>query len=258
MSRSIQITKAPRQSHINWNARCVFLITSKDGGVLFDLDNDEFLKLDPVAAEMWTLMSAGKSEAEVVRSIATECSVEETQLIADLRRLLKCAAERDIRPAWVQLRKEVRGETCTANHRSFPWYGQDPSVSRPKPRKTDVIRAFLALALFDLILSTRSLKSLCRLVNRWPVQQGNQDDPDLIGRICTAVESACVWYPKKALCLQRSAVTACLLRTFGFYGEMVVGARVMPLVSHAWVEVESCVVNDHPKVKSVYQPLVSF
>jgi hypothetical protein len=58
--------------------------------------------------------------------------------------------------------------------------------------------------------------------------------------------------------MQRSAATACLLRSFGVPAEMVVAARVMPLLAHAWVRVNGSVVNDHPRVDRVYQPLVSF
>ena len=80
----------------------------------------------------------------------------------------------------------------------------------------------------------------------------------MIGRICTAVERACVWYPKKAMCLQRSAVTVCLLKSVGIDARMIVGARVMPMLSHAWVEVNGEVVNDYLKVTTVYQRVASF
>jgi hypothetical protein len=207
---------------------------------------------------MWTLICAGNTESEVVQTVAKEWDVNQEPVAEDLRNLLRNAAERGIVPGCVQHRDDGPIVSSAATQPAFPWYGQDTGASRPHPKGTTVIRAFLALALFDLILSTRSLKALCRMVSTRPVGQRNLDDPDLIGRICTAVEQACVWYPRKTVCLQRSAVTASILRTFGVRAEMVVAAKVMPTVAHAWVEVDGCVVNDFPKVKNFYQTITSY
>jgi len=254
------MTKAMFPSpHIDWNERCVYLITSSDGGVLFDLDHDEFLKLDPIATEMWTLLSAGKREAEVVEHIAGRYSADQNRVALDLKNFVQSAAARGITPGCVHLKNETRSAISSSKYPTYPWYGQDANARRPVPTRLTVLRALFGLALFDLTLSARSLKSLCRLVSEWPLKTSSKTgDSDLIGRICTAVERACVWYPKKAVCLQRSAVTACLLKSIGIRAELIVGARVMPMVSHAWVEVDGSVINDHPKVKNVFRPMASF
>jgi hypothetical protein len=85
-----------------------------------------------------------------------------------------------------------------------------------------------------------------------------RDPYTLIGQICTAVEKACVWYPKKALCLQRSAVTTCILRSYGVPAHLVVGVRPMPFLAHAWVEAEGSVVNDFPNVRKFYKMLTAY
>src|SRR2546425_881393 len=103
-------------AHADWNARRVYLITSRDGGVLFDLDNDEFLKLDPIAAEMWTLLSEGQTESAVAEMIAQECAVAPQRVAEDLRKLLRAAAERDITPECVQFKKEAHSENVAARH----------------------------------------------------------------------------------------------------------------------------------------------
>src|SRR5713101_7705138 len=89
--------------HIDRNARCVYLITSKDGGVLFDLDNDEFLKLDPIASNMWTLLTTGKSKSEVVATLSRLCDVDPSRVATDLEILLQSAAQRGITPQCVQM-----------------------------------------------------------------------------------------------------------------------------------------------------------
>ena len=42
----------------------------------------------------------------------------------------------------------------------------------------------------------------------------SERQPDAVERICSAVDMACIWYWKEALCLQRSAATACLLKKY--------------------------------------------
>lgn len=238
------------------NGRSVYLITSRDGGVLFDLDNDEFLKLDPIASNMWALLSVGRSKSEVVTTLSKLCDIDSVRVAKDLESLLQSAEKRQITPECVQISEGSK--PSVQEHENYPYYGQDPDQPRPRPSRLTVCHAFLSLAAFDLALSTGSLKTLCRWVTKWPLKLPRRGDAEMIGRVCTAVERACVWYPKKAVCLQRSAVTVCLLKSAGIDARMIVGARVMPMVSHAWVEVDGSVVNDHIKVRRVFQRLASF
>ena len=62
-------------------------------------------------------------------------------------------------------------------------------------------------------------------------------------------------YWKRALCLQRSAATTCLLKRYGVPAHMVIGAQHTPFKSHAWVEVDERVVNDKPYISEVYAVL---
>jgi hypothetical protein len=73
--------------------------------------------------------------------------------------------------------------------------------------------------------------------------------------LCRAVDLACVFYFKRVLCLQRSAAAAVLLRRHGWNAELVIGANLMPFQSHAWVEVDGCVVNDKPYMKEMFREL---
>jgi hypothetical protein len=77
-----------------------------------------------------------------------------------------------------------------------------------------------------------------------------------------AVVDAVAWmtsfYWKPLLCLQRSVVTARLLRAEGFEAEVVIGCRAKPFYSHAWVEVDGRVVNDSSACQTKLQPLDRF
>jgi hypothetical protein len=232
--------------------------TSQDGDVLFDLEHDRLLKLNPVGVEIWKLLSVGESEPLIVHQIAQRYGVDQERVACDVRVLLAKIAELQ-----VPLNSSVSTHQSQPNppaktQPSFSWYGQDPTSARPNPRLSTVFLALIGLAIFDLILSLFSLKSLCACVKKWTVSHRANAGADGIGRVCGAVDRATVWYPKKALCLQRSAVTTCVLRSHGIPARMILGVRPMPFMAHAWVEVDGSVVNDLPRVKSFYASLTSY
>ena len=73
--------------------------------------------------------------------------------------------------------------------------------------------------------------------------------------IVWAVDEACVWYFKRAACLQRSVIATWLLRRHGLPAELVIGCRPLPFESHAWVELDGRVVNDRPQYPKVFTVL---
>lgn len=117
-----------------------------------------------------------------------------------------------------------------------------------------VLKAYLKLIHFDLYLARGNFAALYEKVRGYPTAK-RVPWPDAVERICAAVDMACIWYWKEALCLQRSAATACLLKKYGLPGQMVIGAQQMPFKAHAWVEVEGRVVNDKPYMTEIYEVL---
>jgi len=117
-----------------------------------------------------------------------------------------------------------------------------------------VLRAYLRLIQFDLYLALGNFKALYAKVRNCPVEK-TQPPKNAVERICAAVDMACIWYWKEALCLQRSAATACLLKRHGVRAEMMIGAQQMPFKAHAWVEVDNRVVNDKPYMREMYAVL---
>jgi hypothetical protein len=240
-------------------ARKLYLTVSNDGGVLFDPERDRLLKLNATGVEMWHALNAGQSESDVAGQIACKYGVERQQVLDDLRNLVAKAAELGLSPSDILLTEQQPEKITPQTAPSFPWYGHAPDASRPRPRRFTILCAVAGLAMFDCILSLLSFNVLCRWVKAWPLKPRHaQDKSMLIGQICAAVEKACVWYPKKALCLQRSAVTACILRSYGIPAQMIVGVRPMPFLAHAWVEAEGSVVNDFPNVQKFYQTMTAY
>jgi len=112
-------------------------------------------------------------------------------------------------------------------------------------------KALVGLVAYDLLLLGHDFATLHRIVRNWKVS-GKQPSTDATGRVCAALNRACVWYPKRALCLQRSSVTTCLLRNCGVSAHMVLGAQKLPFRAHAWVEVDGRAVNERSDVQAIY------
>ena len=117
-----------------------------------------------------------------------------------------------------------------------------------------VLKAYSKLIQFDLYLARGTFSILYQKVRDYPI--ANTTPPgNVVDQICSAVDMACIWYWKEALCLQRSAATACLLKNHGVPARMVIGAQQKPFRAHAWVEVDGRVVNDKPYVSEMYAVL---
>ena len=125
-------------------------------------------------------------------------------------------------------------------------------VGRCAVRTRLTVQAWLGLVLFDLARPF-GFARLCDWLRRHPaaVRPSQRAIEDVIW----SVDEACVWYVKRAACLQRSVVATWLLRRNGIEAEMVIGCRALPFESHAWVEVDGCVVNDRPQYQRAFSVL---
>ena len=112
-------------------------------------------------------------------------------------------------------------------------------------------QALFALLTYDILSASCRFQTLYTMVKRWEVV-GEPAGSDTIDWICTAVNYACIWYPKQALCLQRSFVTTYLLRKHGVPAHMVLGAQKLPFKAHAWVEVDGHSINERSNVQATY------
>lgn len=117
-----------------------------------------------------------------------------------------------------------------------------------------VVKAYWKLIRFDFYLARGNFSALYEKVRKYPLRK-EPANPEAIERVCSAMDMACIWYWKEALCLQRSAATACLLKDYGVTAQMVIGAQQMPFKAHAWVEVDGRVVNDKPYMHEMYAVL---
>jgi hypothetical protein len=113
------------------------------------------------------------------------------------------------------------------------------------------LRALLMLLAYDVLSVLCRFQTIYSLVKGWKVNN-KPPESNVIDRVCMAVNYACVWYPKQALCLQRSFVTTYLLRKRGVTAQMVLGAQKLPFKAHAWVEIDGRAINERSNVQETY------
>jgi transglutaminase superfamily protein len=114
------------------------------------------------------------------------------------------------------------------------------------------VRACFLLLHFERCIQNHDFSAVYREVRSTPVAESDRSASGGTERICHSVDLACVWYWRQVLCLQRSAVTCCLLKRSGIAARLVVGVRQLPFRAHAWVELNGAIVNDRPYLRDMY------
>jgi len=247
------------------------MVSSPDGALMLDLQGllqvgkkGLLIAFDQMGAKMWALAARGFTDAAIIDEILQEYAIDRETAKRDLENIIQDAERMGLyRDAQIMPPEPWVNLPQTLPH--FPWYGNDLSAplyeSKYRPTRWMVFCAWLVMGLFERVLAKISPQMMCTAVQRWPVLRRAQaaDVGTLLGKVCAAVQNACVWYgAQPKTCLPRSAATAVMLRLWGVAGKMVIAMRVMPVSPHSYVRVGGSVVNDYPKVKTFYQTVVSF
>ena len=114
----------------------------------------------------------------------------------------------------------------------------------------ELLRYDLAQVIFGFPAVRRSLR------NHTPRRRSIRAELEAL--VCETVSRAAPFYWKPVQCLQRSVVTARVLRAYGLQAEVVIGCRLAPFLGHAWVEVGGRIVNDSPAFQRRLQSLARF
>ena len=120
---------------------------------------------------------------------------------------------------------------------------------------TLLLRALWEMARYDALSKALGFGGVRRSMKP---PRSREAAPSTIEAVCEAVGCVSSFYWKPLLCLQRSIVTARLLRFLGISAEVVIGYRAQPFFSHAWVEVGGRVVNDSSAYQTKLQILDRF
>jgi hypothetical protein len=110
-----------------------------------------------------------------------------------------------------------------------------------------VARAWYELARFDLLHALIGFRAVIGTIP--PLPAADEPPATIEPTVVQAVLLASCLYWKPVRCLQRSVCTTSLLRRRGVPARLVIGYRLAPFRSHAWVELDGRVVNDSPVYK---------
>lgn len=221
-------------------------IQTIDGAVLLDIRQGLCLSLNPVGAEIWRLLKLGNSLNEIAARLATQFEEAGDCMLNDTRDFLAELSKKGLLES-TEHTQMVASKLRTSLILCWRIGLSIPGSSAPSM----IAKALFALAGFDLLAFSSDFAATHEFVKAWPTAD-RAPDKTVVDRVSMAVNYACVWYPKRVLCLQRSAVTTCLLRSAGVPAQMVIGAQKYPFRAHAWTEVNRRAINERRNVQSVY------
>jgi hypothetical protein len=249
----------------------------KDGSVVLSVADDRICKLNGVGALTWMLLEenpSGLSLGAIVNGLSEQFDAinAEGQLLYEVTR----EQLRDDTSHFLSKMTEMNLLRIKTDSRSQEFYYINEGVNSTTATKVapaevrvecgssgsdirllrrETFTAFIGLLGFDLLLKFRGLAAVIRKVERWPVSDSPATEVQPYRRVRAMVDRAQMYYPKKAMCLQHSAVVTCLLRRRGVPAELVLAAQEFPPKAHAWSEVSGEVVNDNQRVKTKYLEL---
>jgi hypothetical protein len=226
-------------------------IVTADGAILLDFEAGNCIALTPIALRIWQLGKTSFSCNQIAEQLAIEFHVPFQEVHHDtiefFNRLSSCGFLRRAKtaqPSKLRFRLALLLRRMCLLFQSLPGGIGNRSCIH-------VVTALMGLMAIDMLHLSQDFEAMHALVRGWK-KAPCTGHPDAIRRTCRAVAYACVWYPKRVLCLQRSAVMTCLLRGCGIPAEMVIGARVVPFKAHAWTEVEGRPINESSDVQKIY------
>jgi len=233
--------------------------SDKDGSTILSVEKGLLYSIIGVGSLVWTKLTAcpeGLTLDVIVNSIRADFKdVPQQQIKRDVESLLNQLSQKGIVQANDGKTRQIAGVAQTWFDTVVEFLAR-ASVNILLKLRLTAIAAFLELALFDLTLKVGGFRGLHRVVKRWPTVKNGDVNSDAVERVCAAVDRAAIYYLKHALCLQRSAVAACLLRSHGVPAQMVIACRKFPFKGHAWVEVGGEVANDNKKVQAFYHSVL--
>lgn len=223
-------------------------IETQDGVALLDIRQGLCLGLNPLGTEIWRALKTGITASEIAARLGSQCEGADNRIFDDLRHYLNELERKglitDGVPAGVSGSHTRRIKLAKGSLACG-------LTNRKRGPHFLVAKCLFAFATFDFMGSSTDFAVMLDFVREWP--NSTEPDPSVtVDVILAAINFASIWYPKRVLCLQRSAATTCLLRSHGIRAEMVLGAQRIPFKAHAWTEVEGMPVNERRDVRATY------
>ncbi len=228
----------------------VRVVGNQDGAVLLDIRQGLCLSMTPVGAKIWDALKLNSSVDHITDSLASHFGLPRQQVSEDVIAFIGDLTQKGLLSDKKPEKKVPLGKgvalVLSCRRR----------LQRRAPRAGKRVRflfwkALIALLAYDLLRFSKRFPLMHEFVQGWTVAPWVAP-LNAVDRVCSALTYACVWYPKRVLCLQRSAVITCLLRSCGVPAKMVMGAQKFPFKAHAWTEVDGRAINERRDVQNIY------
>ena len=225
-----------------------------DGSTILHITQNKIYSIIGVGSVVWSKLAAateGLAPADIVDQLSCDFSeIPRAQIEKDTARLLASFQ----RVKLIQIGKSNRTRTHPQKliRLTLVFLAQH-TITVLLRINLRVAAALVGLAIVDIFIAF-GFAAVYDLIKGWPVN-ARIHRTDAVEKVMQEVTRAMTWYPKQAMCLQRSAVMTCLLRASGIYAEMVIGCQKLPFLAHAWVEVDGRVVNDRKSVQETHKVL---
>jgi hypothetical protein len=230
--------------------------TDKDGSAILQITRDKIYTIIGVGSVVWSKLVASKdglTASEIAAALSADFkNIPPQQIECDVEHFLTTFQEKGFIQA-ARSKSRVRERSRQLIGSTFLFLART-TTSVLLDLRLRTLAAFCGLATIDFLLKLVSFSALYNFVRNWPVSD-QKADLQTIPEINDAVTRALTWYPKQAMCLQRSAVTTNLLRSSGVPAHMIIGCQKLPFLVHAWVEVDHEVINDKLRVQEIHKVL---
>jgi hypothetical protein len=245
-------------------------ILDTDGGIILDLRNGRFCGLNPNGAKIWRALqnSGATTQSSLVDMLQAEFRVQRCDLERHVEEFLNAMARKAL------VRKVEDGAGCredtlpaAATQGDSPKHSLSddsctaalavPCETEPASARVIGMAVFATIGLIvaQALLKVRGFCSLHHAMRKWPVRKRKHWDRSTIAEVSSAITKASRFCPRRVWCLERAAVTVCLLRWRGLPAKFVIGCQRVPFASHAWAEVFQIPVNEDPMTIALYRAI---
>ena len=227
-------------------------------GILLDLQHGTFFGVNSSSVHLWKCFDARGtlSREELTDALVTWRPVSAYQASCDVDEFLKLLLAKGA----LRTTSHCKLASRTADSEQSTSRFSDSLPPAAIPHAFDLrtqstlaggTLALLLLGIMRILVACR-FGSLYLAVKKFPTNRALCPRASTVDWAYRCIESAALFIPHHAWCLERSAALTIFLRCFGVPAKFCIGCRVAPFAAHAWVEVGSEQLGERDDLHTYY------